>query len=75
MLQYIIILCYANIVRMEINIRSDFISTQIKRNKTKLQNRGNDDDRYRRLLRGAREGEYFNPLYSSAHIYFRGETG
>lgn len=36
---------------MEISIRSDFIDG-IKRNKGKLQNRGNDDDRYRRLLRG-----------------------
>lgn len=34
----------------EISIRPDFIDA-IERNKVKLQNRGNDDDRYRRLLR------------------------
>lgn len=38
-------------MRMEISIRSDFTDA-IKRNKAKVQNRGNDDDRYRRLLRG-----------------------
>lgn len=37
-------------MRAEISIRSDFTDA-IEYNKAKLQNRGNDDDRYRRLLR------------------------